>query len=68
METREWIKHMLFLYLQVPDNDSILLNTTEHGLQLNITTGLQGQGRRTKKKNTNPTNRQEEEKEEQQCH
>lgn len=68
METREWIKHMLFLYLRVPDNDSILLNTTEHGLQLNITTELQGQGRRTKKKNINPTNWREEEKEEQQCH
>lgn len=68
MEKGEWIKHMPFLYLQVPDDEIIILGTTEHGVLLNIITGLEGEGRRTKKKKYNPNNRQEQEKEEQQCH
>lgn len=45
---------MLFLYiplhLQVSGDESITLGTREHGVQLNIITGLEEEGRRTKKK------------------
>lgn len=49
MEKGEWIKHMPFLYLQVPDDESIILVTTEYRVQLNVITGLEGEGRRTEK-------------------
>lgn len=65
MEKGEWIKHMPFLYLQVPDDESILSGTTECGEQLHVTTVSEEEGRRTKKKKTN---RKEQAKEEQQCH
>jgi len=71
-EKDEWIKHVPFLYLQVPDDESIILGTTEHGMQLNLITGLEWESRRTqkkkKKRENNPNNRQEREEEEQQCH
>lgn len=68
MEKEEWVKYTLFLYLLVPDDESIILCTTEYRVQLSTITGLGSKGRRTKKKKTNPNNRQEHEKEEQQCH
>lgn len=68
MEKEEWVKYILFLYLHLPDDESIILGTTQYGVQLNTIIGLGRKGRRTKKKKTNPNNRQEEEKEEQQCH
>lgn len=61
-------RHVPFLHLQVPDDESIILGTTEHGVLLNFITGLERGGRRTKAKKMNPKNRQEQEKEEQQCH
>lgn len=54
MEKGEWIKHMPFLYLQVPDDESILSGTTEHGEQLHHTTRLEWEGRRTKKRRKLP--------------
>lgn len=66
MEKGEWIKHMPFLYLQMPDDENILSGTTECGEQLHVTTVLEEKGRRTKKEKK--TNRKEQAKEEQQCH
>lgn len=51
MEKGEWIKHMPFLYLQVPDDEIIMLGTTEHGVLLNIITIGRG-GEENKKEET----------------
>lgn len=62
METEEWIKHLLLLSLQDPDNGSVLLDAPEHGVQLNITRVLQGEGRRTKKNTNQPTSKKKKRK------
>lgn len=50
MEKGEWVKHMLFLYLQVPYDENITLGTREYGVQLNIITGLRKAGEQKEEK------------------
>lgn len=50
MKKGEWVKHMLFLYLQVPYDENITLGTREYGVQLNIITGLRKAGEQKEEK------------------
>lgn len=57
MEKGEWVKHMLFLYLQVPYDENITLGTREYGVQLNIITELRKVGEQKGRKLTQPTHK-----------